>query len=348
MNAHYLETDAVTGATAGVVSLSGVFKHGGSLLFTATWSLDSGDGLDDKIVFVSTEGEVAVWQGDPTDTAWGIVGRYDASPPMGKNAFLTVGGDLLILTKIGLVPLTAIIQKDPAALALAAVSRNIQPDWEREARERGSLPWEIVKWTSRNIAYITCPVTADVTITPPIAFAVNLETGAWSKIEGWNMRCVVLHNDQVYFGTNAGTFMQADIGGTDDGELIYYTYVGHHDHLGAVGSFKTVMQARAVFRTKTEFTPQIGVTTNYVITLPAYPNAAVVTASAGEWDVGLWDVAKWDTGLSFYTVQTRWVSIGISGFTHAPILQIVSGSTIAPSAELIVFDTTYEMGDLVV
>lgn len=346
--AYYWPTDSIAG-TVGDVSLAGIFRKGGTLLFTATWSLDAGDGLDDKIAFVSTKGEVAIFQGDPVDSAgWGLVGLYEAAPPLGKNASLKVGGDLLILTEIGLVPLTAVISKDPAALALAAVSRNIQPDWEREARQRRSLPWEIVKWTNRNICYISCPVTADTTITPPICFAVNLETGAWSKVTGWNTRCFVLNGEQVYFGTNDGTLVQADITGADEGEIIYYQYVGHMDHLGQIGRYKTVMQARAIFRTSNEFNPKVDVSTNYATYQATYPSAAGITTSPGEWDVGLWDVALWDGASLFYSAETRWVSIGKSGFAHAPVVLITSGSEAAPSAELVTVEATFEPGGFAV
>lgn len=347
MNAWYLPVDSIAG-TATKVSLTGVFRKGGSLLFSATWSLDAGDGLDDKIVFVSTEGEVAVYQGDPSDSGWGLVGLYDSAPPMGKNAFLKVGGDLLILTEIGLIPLSAIISKDPAALALAAVSRNIQPDWIAEARQRRSLPWEIVKWTQRNICYISCPVTADENSTPPICFAVNLETGAWSKVTGWNTRCFVLHDDQVYFGTNDGTLVQADITGADQGSIIYYQYVGHMDHLGQIGRYKTVKQARAIFRTANPVNVSVDVSVDYSTYSPIYPSAAPASASPGVWDVGLWDVALWDAGASYTTAQTRWRSIGKSGFSHAPVVLITSGQEAAPSAELVTVETTYIPGGLVV
>jgi hypothetical protein len=347
MTAYYLPIDAITGAVGDVV-LAGVFRKGGNILFTATWSVDAGNGPNDYIVFATTEGEYAIYQGDPADAAtWGIVGLYDASPPMGKNAYLRVGGDLLVLTEIGLVPMSNIKNKDPAALALASISRNIQPDWQSEAQLRRTLPWEIVKWTSRNIAYITCPVTGEESVTPPICFAVNLETGAWSKVTGWNTRCMILHDDGVYFGTNDGALVQADIGGSDQGELIYYTYVGQMDHLGAVGAYKTVTQARAIFRTLAEFNPKVSVTTDYSVSLPSYP-AAASPASASLWDVGLWDQATWDTGTTYYTVTTKWVSIGRSGFAHAPVILMTSGSTAAPSAELVAFDTLYNPGGMAV
>lgn len=341
-----LATDAITGAVAYTVGLAGVLRRGGYIMATASWSFDAGNGPAEVIAFISSEGEIAVYQGDPVDANWGIIGLYDCSPMLGKNAFLKVAGDVLMVTEIGLVPLSQVKNKDPAALAIAAISRNIQPDWQAETAARITLPWEIVKWTSRNIAYVTCPVTSDG-VTDAICFAVNLETGAWCKVTGWNTRCMILHDDQVYFGTNAGTLMQADVGGADDGELIYYTYVGQMDHLGAVGQYKTVTQARAIFRTLGEFNPRISVTTDYSVTLPSYPDAAAPEA-ASLWDVGLWDQALWDAGVTYYTVQTRWISIGRAGFAHAPVILMTSGSAAAPSAELVAFDTVYLPGNLVV
>lgn len=343
-DAWYLPIDSIAG-DANRVALAGVFRKGGALLFIASWSQDSGAGFDDRIVFVSTEGEVAVFSGDPALTDWGLVGRYDAAPPMGKNAFETFGGDLVIVTTLGLLPLSAITTKDPATLSLAALSRNIQPDWVTDALTRRSLPWEIVKWTSRNIAYISCPVTSDQV--EPWCYALNLETGAWAKVTGWNTRCLVVHDDWVYFGTNDGTLMQADVTGADDGALIAHLYVGQFDHLGEVGRFKTVRQARATFKVQHVFRPLLSVATDYDYSsrLPAYPSAEAVSGSLGVWDVGLWDQALWDVGTSLYTSKTRWTSVGASGEVHAPVVQITSGGDIAPGAELVLFEVKYEPGN---
>ena len=125
--------------------------------------MDAGDGVDDKCVFVSDLGEVAIYEGpdpsnaDPeTDTEpWRLVGRYDITEPLGKNAHMRAGGDLLIATVDGIVPISEAIRKDVAALSLSAVSRPIEPDWKKEARARlGDSPWELLKWPDRNMAIV--------------------------------------------------------------------------------------------------------------------------------------------------------------------------------------------------
>ena len=85
MNAWCLPVHAVGGELV-YIPLSGAMKRGGSLLFGASWSVDSGSGLDDKCIFVSDQGEVAIFSGtDPTSsTNWKQEGCYDISRPLSK------------------------------------------------------------------------------------------------------------------------------------------------------------------------------------------------------------------------------------------------------------------------
>lgn len=343
----FLPVDTLGGAAI-QVSLAGVFKRGGTILFTATWSLDSGDGLDDKFVIVSTTGEFAVYQGsDPSDPDdWSLVGLYDLPAPMGKNGWMRAGGDLVVATEAGFVPISQAVNKDAAALSMAAVSRAIQPDWVADARERRGLPWEVVKWPSKNRAMISNPVTGDESTTPPWCYVVNLETGAWTKRTGWNTRCMTLHNGFVYFGTNDGTVKQAEITGSDDGEIYNAIAVLAWDHLKAPGFEKTIVSARAQFTTQNQFIPQVSVSVDYAVSLPSPPNVSTDFDSPGIWDVGVWDVAEWDTGITPAAYNTRWVSVGQSGYVVAPQVQVSCGSVTTPSAELVIIDVLYERGEV--
>ena len=90
--AHYLPVDSVGGAIT-THSLEGVFRKGGSLLFGGTWSSDSGSGMDDRCVFVSDQGEVAIYQGsDPSNAStWSLVGVYSITEPLGVNCHFDAG-----------------------------------------------------------------------------------------------------------------------------------------------------------------------------------------------------------------------------------------------------------------
>ena len=65
-------------AIVNMIPLSGAATKGGKLLFCAVWSLDAGDGTDDKMVFMTDLGEILVFTGsDPP--AQRIGGRRAAS-----------------------------------------------------------------------------------------------------------------------------------------------------------------------------------------------------------------------------------------------------------------------------
>ena len=347
LNVYATEADSL-GGTMVQLSLSGVAKKGGSVLFTATWSLDAGDGLDDKLVVVTTEGEVAVYQGsDPADaTTWSLVGLYDCPRPLGKNGFMRAGGDLVILTEQGAVPVSQIIVKDPAALALAAISKAIQPDWMTDAAARSTANWEIVKWPSHSMAIISMPIISEGQTAQ--CYIVNIETGAWCKRVGWDAQCFALHDDQVYFGTADGMVMAADRTGYDNAANYECVAIFAWDHLGAVSFEKTVVSARAQFVASTTFNPQISISTNYIVDLPTPPGVYPDTDLVDVWDTGLWDEAMWDSSGTSMPVNTRWVSIGQSGYVVAPQIQVTVGTSATPDVELAILDLLVEQGEVMV
>ena len=59
-------------------------------------------------------GEIIVYQGtNPSDpTAWAMKGLWQMGQTFARRCFFKWGGDLLLLTQDGLVPLTAALQSD--------------------------------------------------------------------------------------------------------------------------------------------------------------------------------------------------------------------------------------------
>lgn len=344
LNAWYLPVDSIGGA-ATQFSLAGVFKKGGSLLFGATWSMDAGDGLDDKCIFVSTEGEVAVYEGtDPSSAGtWRIVGVYQITKPLGINATMQAGGDLLIATELGILPVSSAIQKDPSALNLANVARQIKADWDLErARRPGN--WELVKWPSRSLMMVIMP-SVNSTL-DRVMYVCHIETGAWARTTGWRAQCAAVLGDDAYFADISGNVYKMDTTGSDNGAPFTGTWVGGFDPLDAPGQFKTVLQARPVFKSNSEFTPQFSMSTDYKVVVPNEPNSSSVTATS-VWDTSVWDTDVWfDDSASL--LRMEWVSVGASGFSHAPQIQITSASDVAINVEIVSVDVTYQPGQVVV
>lgn len=345
MSAWYLGTDAISGA-ASEFSLDGIFQNGGELMFGATWSLDSGSGLDDKCVFVSSTGEVAIYEGtDPSSAStWSKVGVYQITEPMGINATMRAGGDLIIATEDGMVPITQAISKDSAALNLSAITRAIEPEWKLEVAARRSKPWDVLKWSANNWGVVALPV-IDAT-TPARCFVVNLETGAWCRFTGWDTQCLGLFKDIGYFGNSSGVVYQMDVTGTDEGTLYTGVYVGLFDHLRSPDVKKIIHAARGAFTVASDLNPKLSVSTDYAVSLPTPPDS-IDDYSAAVWDVATWDNSVWDFSPNLET-RTKWVSTGGIGFAIAPQLQVTSNVTPKPNIELVALSVVYETGGVVV
>ena len=342
MVVHFLPVDSIGGA-ASQVSLMGVFGLGGSVMFGATWSMDAGDGLDDKCVIVSTEGEVAVYEGTNPASAsdWSLAGLYQITRPLGRNAVMRAGGDLLIATETGLVPLSQVVQKDPAALSMAAVSANIAPLWSEYASTYDA-PWQIVKWPEKGIMLVALSsgVADDVTL------CCNLQTGSWSRWTNIGIRAVDRFDGHVFAGGNDGIVRRLETSGTDTGAIYTAVFVGAHEGLGAPGVQKTAYQARALFRASHAINPQITAQTDYRIEVSPPPAAARYTIP-GVWDESIWDEALWDSGIAAAALSSYWRSLGRTGYSIAPELQLSFGGTSAPNVELVSIDVTYSAGALV-
>lgn len=348
LDVHYLSVDSIAGAL-GTKSLGGIFRRGVSLLFGATWSRDSGDGLNDLCVMVTTEGEIAIFNGsDPSGADPGdfdLVGRYDITKPLGKNVTMTAGGDLLVLTEDGIVPVSEAVTKDSAALSLSAVTRQIEPDWQTFVRARGTTPWEIAKWPSHNLAVISTPAAAEGDA--EFCLVVNVETGAWTKYTNWDVRSLDVFEDRLFFGDRNGVIWEGETTGADGDDTIYCTYVGHADHLSSPGVTKTVHQMRSSFVARLPFIPKVSCSVNYTINLPTPPAVAPLTGAG--WDVSLWDVGVWDDpGTDATMIQTRWTSVGVTGFAVNPQLQVSSNTPSRLDIQLVALDMLYEMAGITV
>jgi hypothetical protein len=120
---HYLEQGTLrvwnpaAGAVGGactLLDLSSIFSKGGRLVAGGGWSYQFGVTADDYAVYVSDQGQVAIYQGsDPTNASdWSLVGVYDFGPPLGPKGLLKFGGDLAVLTSDGVIPLSQGLKLD--------------------------------------------------------------------------------------------------------------------------------------------------------------------------------------------------------------------------------------------
>jgi hypothetical protein len=344
MNAWYLGLNSV-GGELNLIPISGAATKGGKLLCCFSWSIDAGDGIDDKIVFLTNLGEAIIFTGgNPADAAnWRQEGRYELSEPLGMNAHLPTGGDVLIATVDGIVPISGAITKSRTELELAAVTRKIREMWRTEVLDKREHPWTMVKWDEAGGILTTLPGGAPG---QRRCLVQNAATTAFARFTGWDAMCWLRLRADCFFGTQNGWIMQADRGGYDDGLPYVATIVGGWEMFSSPGQTIVWRQARCLFaaRAGEPFQPQISATVDYVITLPTPPLAGPDPGVLDLWDQGLWDTAHWDAPAPASNVKrnTGWVSIGMTGFSHAPIVQVTVAQQATPRVDLISISALFE------
>lgn len=344
MSAWYLGTNAISGA-ATELPLGGVFQSGGSLLFGFSWSYDAGDGLDDYCCFATTEGEVAVYQGtDPSSSnTWSKVGVYRIGRPLGKNGWFKAGGDVAILTDDGIIPVSAAIKSDRAALKGKAITYPIEEAWRQVVRERGgaAFPFTVALWHSETMLVVGLPTFSGFSAACLVA---NARTGAWALYRGWDTRCVVVFDDKLYFGTADGTIVEGETQGADQGEPYSAVCVPRFETFRSPAE-KVAVAARVIARSNNVFTPQLFANADYEVDVPV-PADADSAEDENTWDNGIWGTTVWGAEADRKQRLSEWQAAAAVGQALAPGLVVTSGRTTAPDIELIALHLQYEEGQV--
>lgn len=345
LNAWYASVNSIAGELT-QFPMGAIFQLGGSLLFGLTWSLDAGEqgGLSEQCIFVTTEGEVAVYQGsNPADiNDWRKVGVYRIGRPLGPKAWVRDGGDIIIATSIGWVRLSAAIKYELAALGPTSVSYPIEVAWN-EAVERRPGSWDCEIWPTKQMAMIALP-TPDAG--SAAMFVANVRTGAWGRVPvRWNGTCLHVFNERMFFGTPDGRVVEADITGSDDGQPYTGVCVPMFHDLETPASLKVVELIKAFGLAPVPVEVQMSMQTNYYVSLPAPPPAQAV-AVGSQWDNALWGQATWDAEL-VKLPREMWVTASGDGTALAPSLQVTSGAVAPLDYELIRIDMMYRVAEVV-
>lgn len=290
LDAYFLKPDAIQGP-ATRFPLGGIFQRGGVLMAIGTWALDGGDGPDDRIAFISSEGEVAVYAGtDPTNAAtWTLQGVYLIGAPIGRRCVLKIGGDLAIICIDGVVPLSKAMVVERGAAMSVSITANIQPLLNSDARNfRDLFGWELCSYPLGQRAILNVPQLEDET---QIQYVMNTVSGSWCRFTGMNANCWATYQELLYFGGNDGRVMLADSGGSDDGEAIAADLQGAFLDFDSP-ALKEFMMVRPFIITDGDVAPGIAINVDYRNTATVVSTPTTI-ADPAEWDEAEWDVDLW-------------------------------------------------------
>ena len=314
LRAWFLATGAIAGP-ASRLDLAPFCKLGGELAAVGTWSRDGGAGVDDVAVFVTTMGEVLLFQGtDPASAAtWALAGVFRIGAPVGRRCLVKVGPDLVLITADGFVPLSRVLPADRSAPQFALSDRIVHAVNHAVRKHGGNFGWEAVLYPCGNMALFNVPIAEGRTAHQ---YVVNLTTGAWCRFRGMNANCWAVFVDRLYFGGGDGKVHEADTGASDNGGAIVADGKSAFQYFGTPGRLKRFTMVRPNLAADGDLDVALELNVDFE---DRPPTAAPTFSRSGgsPWDATDWGAGDWADDAQ---IAKDWLSV--SGLGTAAALRI--------------------------
>lgn len=319
MNAWYLPVSSIGGA-ASKLDFSSLFTLGGHLMAMGTWTMDGGHGIDDYAVWITSEGEIALYQGtDPSNSAtWSLVGIFRVGKPIGRRCMVKMGGDLAIITNDGIVPLSKSLKNDRINAEIA-LSNKIRSEISTVAIAHGNkFGWQIILYPSVNMLIVNVPISE---LNTSRQYVMNTITGAWCRFTAINSFCFELYDENIYFGANNKVCKFWDTT-ADAGSNITGDVKQAWSYFGRKGQLKKFNMARPVISTNGIIYPLIDMNFDFEdVVSSSSPTFSSLPGSP--WNTSPWNTSPWTRSLA---VQKTWQSVTGMGYAAAIRMRVSSNS----------------------
>lgn len=320
LKAWYLPTASIAGA-ASEFDLTSVARLGGYIVDVGTWTIDAGYGVDDNLAFITNKGEIIVYSGtDPANAAtFGLIGIWQLGSPVGTRCMLKYGGDLLIITLDGLLPLASALQSsrlDPRVALSDKIQGAISAATSAYGGNHAAVGWEIFYFPKENALWVNVPVAEG----QQQQYVMNTITKNWCQFTGWPANCWALFNDSPYFGGNGTVYVAWDGTYADLGNNINGTAFQAFNYFGSRGTKKYFTRAHTGIFTNGSPTISVGVNVDFNVTDTLAP-ITYSASGAATWGNGVWGVSLWGSSL---VIQNAWN--GITGLGYCASVQLKSAS----------------------
>lgn len=338
----YLPVGAIAGAVT-TFDLGSFMSKGGYVTNISTWTQDSKQTVDEYIAFITSRGQVIVYQGtDPaTANTFALVGLYDLGAPIGRRCFLRISGNLWIICQDGILPMSEMLTQDRAAAAKVAPTTNIQNAMAMSTRLYAhNFGWQFIEYAKGQLAILNIPQIENQTA---VQYVMNTLTGAWCQFVGLNANCWEVLNDVPYFGGNDGTVWQWDVGSGDGDGPITATVQTAFNYFESRGHLKRWTMVRPILTTDGSVTPGVGLNIDFGTGAPvSIPSS--ISAVGSQWDVSQWDVALWPVASSTVANWTTVEGIGQCASIITQLSTVDNGSSNGVTLQLNGWDLIAEPG----
>lgn len=307
----YLPVDSI-GGVASPLPFGGIARNSGYLQAMGTWTLDAGQGVDDYAVFVTSMGEVIVYNGTDPDTAqtWALKGVWQLGQTFARRCFFKWGGDLLLLTQDGLVPLAGALQSSRLDPRVNLTDKIFYAVSKAATLYPKNFGWQINYFAGENMLILNIPVTGGTE-----QYVMHTITKSWARFTGIDANCWEVSGDNdMHFGGNGfvGKFYDTF---ADNGTNIIANAQQAYSYFDSPGQLKRFTLVRPILQT-TNGVPTVlcGISVDFdtvPFTNQIAFNPAIV--NTGLWDTAIWDSANWGAGLTTTKIWQGVTGIGFSG-----------------------------------
>lgn len=350
----FVEKDTANAYYTGIQSLYGPvskfpfgarFKAGGDLRGLFNWTIEGGQGTVNSLVGVSGGGDVVIYQGtDPTQaSSFSIKGVWSlggGGVPAGRRIATDYGGDLLLMSTIGLIPISELTQGRPIFERAQYATQKIANLFGNAAVSSRTLKgWQVRLHPQDNTLMINVPVGDNTTY----QFVMSLNTKGWSiyrdlpallSMESWQ--------GDLYFGTADGRVCKNT--GFVDGVTLAAPTVSTPVQFEVLTAFQNGDQKfKRLHIIRPQFLTQggnpsfsAGARFDYDFS-EAAPVSLNLNATGDVWGTGKWGTAKW-SGSSTPTLRP----LGGTGCGIAAAV-IIRGSATSRTS-LVGIDIFYDSG----
>ena len=311
LNAWYLPVDSIGGAALPLY-FGGIARNGGYLQAMGTWTLDAGQGADDYAVFVTSMGEVIVYNGTDPDNAdtWVLKGVWQLGQTFSRRCFFKWAGDLLLLTQDGLVPLASALQSSRLDPRVNLTDKIYYPISQAATLYYANFGWQIQYFASENMLILSIPTTSGME-----QYVMHTITKSWARFTGIQAYCWEVSGDNtMHFGGDGfvGNFYAAT---SDAGANITGVVQQAYSYFDTPGQNKRFTMVRPILQSDGGIPSVLcGLSVDFQ---PIDNSGAVsfnpTTQTVGLWDSGVWDSNKWGGGLITTRIWQGVTGIGFAG-----------------------------------
>jgi hypothetical protein len=317
LNCYYLPVDSIGGA-ASPLYFGSIARNGGFLQAMGTWTLDAGQGADDYAVFVTSMGEVIVYNGtDPSSaTTWALKGVWQLGQTFNRKCFFKWSGDLLLLTQDGLVPLASALQSSRLDPRVNLTDKIYYPISQAATTYYANFGWQIQYFASENMLILNIPITSGME-----QYVMHTITKSWARFTGIQAYCWEVSGDNtMHFGGDGfvGNFYAS---ASDAGSNITATVQQAYSYFDSPGQNKRFTMVRPILQSDGG-TPSVlcGLSVDF----QPIDNSGAISFNPSSQSVGIWNTATWNNNNWGGGLITTRIWQGVTGIGFAGSINLTA------------------------